>query len=163
MTVDFIIPCICTTENRRFSGMPLLKPQNMNRPHVQYWKAQCPCCGRGGIIEYPSVFKCLDAWNKMQKDLRHAQGIEIPFTQPKEQNGRCRCFTAPQCSCSDCPNSWFSVAEERYGEAAYDMGFEHVDCKNCYYNTGECKDCMFEGNPEFCPEESEDEKHETAE
>ena len=155
MTVDFIIPCICTTENRRFSGMPVLKPQNTNRPHTQYWRAQCPRCGRGGIIDYPSVFKCMDAWNKMQKGLYQSDGIEIPFTQPKEQNGRRGCFTAPQCSCGDCPNSWFSVAEERYGEVAYDMGFEHVDCKDCHYNTGKCEDCLFEGNPDYCPKEHE--------
>ena len=89
----------------------------------------------------------------MQKGLYQSNGIEIPFAQPKEQYGRRKCFSAPQCSYGDCPNSWFSVAEERYGESAYDMGFEHVDCKDCHYNTGKCEDCLFEGNPDYCEEE----------
>ena len=159
MTVDFIIKCICVAgeySNGLWHGLPELKVSNTNRPHTQYWRAQCPKCGRGGIIDYPSAFKCLDAWNKMQKDLYRAQGIEIPFAQPEQPSGRKACFTAPQCSCHDCPNAWHSEAVKRYGEnVADDMGMERIPCKECHYNTGKCEDCLFQGNPDYCPEESE--------
>ena len=54
-----------------------------------------------------------------------------------------QCFVNVHCSI-DCPNFQFDIADERYGYGiAEDMGFERISCKECYYNTGKCEDCLF--------------------
>lgn len=65
------------------------------------------------------------------------------------------CFSAPQCSTADCPNIQCDAFEDRYDCPASDAGLERIKCKDCYYNTGKCEDCLFQGNPDYCPEESE--------
>jgi hypothetical protein len=31
------------------------------------------------------------------------------------------------------------------------MGLEEIECKDCYYNSGECKDCLLKHSSD-CPE-----------
>jgi len=66
------------------------------------------------------------------------------------KNKRQECFVNGHC-CYDCPNFEIQTVEERYGAGiADDMGLEEVECKNCYYNSGECKNCLLENSPD-CP------------
>lgn len=63
---------------------------------------------------------------------------------------RQECFVNGHC-CYDCPNFEIQTVEERYGAGiADDIGLEEVECKNCYYNSGECKDCLLKNSPD-CP------------
>ena len=65
-----------------------------------------------------------------------------------------QCFVNAHCSC-DCPNAEYEMADDRYGFGiADDMGLEKVSCKQCYYDTGRCEDCLFEHSKE-CPEYKE--------
>lgn len=55
-----------------------------------------------------------------------------------------QCFTSCHCTCGDCPNVQYDIANNRYGFGiAEDMGLEKISCKECRYNTGKCKDCLF--------------------
>ena len=74
MTVDKIIPCVCTDHNPTvadsvYYGMPQLKVSGATSYHKQFWTAFCPVCGRGGCVEYKSAYLALKAWNDMQKSL----------------------------------------------------------------------------------------------
>ena len=54
-----------------------------------------------------------------------------------------KCFVNFHCS-YDCPNFTIDIANNRYGYGiAEDMGFKRIRCKECYYNTGKCEDCLF--------------------
>lgn len=62
-----------------------------------------------------------------------------------------KCFVNAHCS-YDCLNFQIDIANERYGYGiADDMGFEKVSCKDCCYNSCECKNCLFEYSRD-CPE-----------
>lgn len=65
---------------------------------------------------------------------------------------RKQCFTAPQCSCAECPNIQCDAIEERYDIPASDAGLERIKCKDCHYNTGKCEDCLFRFDKKECPE-----------
>ena len=55
-----------------------------------------------------------------------------------------QCFTSYHCTCGDCPNAQYDIADDRYGFGiAEDMGLEKISCKECRYNTGKCEDCLF--------------------
>ena len=59
-----------------------------------------------------------------------------------------QCFVNAHCSI-DCPNFQIDIVNERYGYGiAEDMGFKEISCKECYYNTGKCDDCLFFNDPE---------------
>ena len=82
MTVEHIIPCVCcdhikTTADGCYYGMPTLKVAGNYIKHLQFWVAECPNCGRGGIFEYKSAYLALKEWNEMQKDLYEMKGKEI--------------------------------------------------------------------------------------
>lgn len=63
---------------------------------------------------------------------------------------RQECFVNGHC-CYDCPNFDIQTADERYGYGiAEDMGLDEIKCKDCRYNSGECKDCLLENSPD-CP------------
>lgn len=63
------------------------------------------------------------------------------------------CFTNGHC-CYDCPNFSVDEFEEYFDLPASDAGLERIKCKDCYYNTGNCEDCLFQ-NTEDCPEVKE--------
>lgn len=66
-----------------------------------------------------------------------------------------QCFTSYHCTCGECPNAQYDIANNRYGFGiAEDMGLEKINCKECCYNTGKCEDCMFNGTDE-CTKEKE--------
>lgn len=52
------------------------------------------------------------------------------------------CFVCAACSYS-CPNPELE-----------ELGEPKIECEDCYDNSGECKDCLFE-NTKFCPETEE--------
>lgn len=59
---------------------------------------------------------------------------------------KCKGFSNIACINGNCPNAEYEAVNEKYGFGiADDMGLETVTCSKCYYNTGNCKDCMFEG------------------
>lgn len=60
------------------------------------------------------------------------------------------CFVCSACSFY-CPEAIVCEFEDIYDVPASDAGLEHVSCKECVYNSGICKDCLFLGCPE-CPE-----------
>lgn len=63
---------------------------------------------------------------------------------------RQKCFVNGHC-CYDCSNFEIQTVAERYGYGiAEDMGLEEVECKDCFYNSGECKDCLLKNSPD-CP------------
>ena len=66
------------------------------------------------------------------------------------------CFANVHCS-YDCPNFQVDEFESYYDLPASDAGLERIKCKDCYLNSGECEDCLFQ-NCKECPEV---EKHET--
>ena len=54
------------------------------------------------------------------------------------------CFSSFHCS-YDCPNFQIDIVNERYGYGiADDIGLEKINCNDCFYNSFECKDCIFE-------------------
>jgi len=76
MTVDKVIPCVCTypgdQEGRMESdfGMPQLVVRNGFSPHLQYYSAYCPRCGRGSKqSDFKSAYLALKYWNKFQSHL----------------------------------------------------------------------------------------------
>jgi len=61
------------------------------------------------------------------------------------------CFACASCS-FNCPNAAIESYDQRCGYGlAEDLGYELVECKECYYNSYECKDCLFDGDKEMCP------------
>lgn len=54
-----------------------------------------------------------------------------------------RCFVSVHCSL-DCPNFQIDMLDDRYGYGiSDDIGLERISCKDCYYNSGKCDDCIF--------------------
>ena len=168
MTVERVLPCICSSaklNDDRFCGMPVLQVVNTNRSNLQYWRVQCPKCGRGGILDFNSAYKALKSWNDMQRMLHNSVGVyKIPLAAHEcymPRTGKRKCFTAGACSGSECPNIQYDSIDEKYGYGiADDMGLERIKCKDCKYNTGKCEDCIFHGNPDYCPEVSDDAEEE---
>lgn len=85
MTVDRIIPCVCTPhpptlgDSVRY-GMPVLTPY-CTQPHKQYWTIKCPVCGRGGAgMEETSAYKALKKWNQLMRRCYKLEGKEIAYT-----------------------------------------------------------------------------------
>lgn len=61
------------------------------------------------------------------------------------------CFVNFHCS-SDCPNFQIYRVDQYYGYGiANDIGLKEISCKDCYYNSGKCEDCLFEHSQD-CPE-----------
>lgn len=43
-----------------------------------------------------------------------------------------QCFTNYHCTCGDCPNAQYDIADDRYGFGiAEDMELEKISCKEC--------------------------------
>ena len=62
------------------------------------------------------------------------------------------CFTAVQCTNGSCPNAQIDICDERYGFGiAEDIDLHKMSCRRCWYNTEQCKDCLFI-NSEVCEE-----------
>lgn len=60
-----------------------------------------------------------------------------------------KCFTCHKCGTSNCPSIEYDMADQRFGYGiADDMGLEKIQCKDCYYMTGKCEDCLFYESPE---------------
>lgn len=57
-----------------------------------------------------------------------------------------KCFVSPICNTADCPNI-----------QCINAGLDKIPCNLCYWNTGECKDCLFEKNPDYCSKEMKEE------
>ncbi len=71
MKVGKINPCVCTP-NPDFiadghAGMPHIKTYG---GADNYFEVFCPNCGRGGLIQFKSVYLALKDWNEMQQMLR---------------------------------------------------------------------------------------------
>lgn len=64
------------------------------------------------------------------------------------------CFVNEHCSYC-CPNFQVDYFEEKYDLPASEVGFERINCKECYLNSFECVDCYFE-NTDMCPEQKSD-------
>ena len=64
------------------------------------------------------------------------------------------CFVNSHC-CIDCPNFAIDEFENFYDLPASDAGLERTKCKDCHYETGLCKDCLFYNSKE-CPEYKEE-------
>ena len=67
--------CVCwsgerNAENDWWDGMPHLKIVDNGLVNNHAYVAYCPKCGRGGIIEFPTVYKALKDWNEMQQSLK---------------------------------------------------------------------------------------------
>ena len=84
MTVDRIIPCVCTPhpptagDSVRY-GMPVLTAYG-SQPHEQCWTIKCPVCGRGGIwIEETSAYKALQKWNQLMRRCYRLEEKEIAY------------------------------------------------------------------------------------
>lgn len=57
---------------------------------------------------------------------------------------KCRSFCADKCINGYCPN-----IPSEYDEQEYTKG---IKCSECWFNTGKCSDCIFEGS-EICVKE----------
>ena len=64
-----------------------------------------------------------------------------------------QCFCNAHCS-YDCPNFRADEFEDHFDLPASEAGLERIKCKECYLNSGECEDCLFQ-NSEECPEVKE--------
>ena len=74
MTVEHIIPCICTKHpptaaDKSTYGMPILTVSDGLVSNKQFYSATCPVCRRGELIYSNSPFKALKHWNEMQEKL----------------------------------------------------------------------------------------------
>lgn len=83
MTVERITPCVCcdhdpTGADSVYYGMPILRVAGNYTPHRQYWEAQCPACGRGGIFQYKSAYLALKHWNELMDRCYRMEGKQIP-------------------------------------------------------------------------------------
>lgn len=65
------------------------------------------------------------------------------------------CFVNGHC-CYNCPNANIEEFEDYYDLPAEEAGYERIKCKDCYLNSGECEDCLFQFDKKECPELSED-------
>ena len=86
MTVDKIIPCICcdhppSVDDRSEYGMPVLKLANSSIPHLQFYTAECPFCGRGGVLQFKSAYLALKNWNEMQQQLYESEHKPIIYQE----------------------------------------------------------------------------------
>ena len=63
------------------------------------------------------------------------------------------CFCSIYCVNGYCPHALGEEHRSRDDDIyfAYE-GMERLSCRQCWYNTGLCKDCIFENNAEACPE-----------
>lgn len=81
MTVEHIIPCVCSKPDGEYVssdyGMPQLKVHGNYIKHKQFWQIYCPNCGRSGCREYKSPYLALKDWNEMQKQLYEYKKKEI--------------------------------------------------------------------------------------
>lgn len=65
-----------------------------------------------------------------------------------------KCFVCVLSGTFDCPAVAYEAYNDRFGyDAAGDLGYEKISCKNCYHNTGKCEDCLFQNVSEVCHEE----------
>lgn len=62
------------------------------------------------------------------------------------RSAKCHAFTPIECVNGHCPRV-LSEEYEWYEDAGYDAS---KGCKHCRYNTGNCKDCIFEKTAD-CP------------
>lgn len=81
MTVDHIIPCVCTPHpptcaDRTTYGMPVLTACGYIS-RKQFWKIKCPVCGRGGLSEFRSSYKALKDWNHIMERCYEMEKKEI--------------------------------------------------------------------------------------
>lgn len=65
---------------------------------------------------------------------------------------RHKCFVNLHCS-YDCPNFAVDEFEYIYDIPASDAGLEWIQCRDCYYNTGKCEDCLLY-NSEVCHDQA---------
>lgn len=92
MTVDKIIPCICTdhapnSSDSVFYGMPELQVQNGYKAHTQFWSYRCPNCGRGGTaLQFKSPYLALKDWNEMQTELYAEQNRKIQIFEENDND-----------------------------------------------------------------------------
>jgi len=64
--------------------------------------------------------------------------------EPEQVLSNKKCFFNAHCCTSDCPNIQFDIADQRYGYGiAEDMGLKRISCKECYYYTCKCENCLF--------------------
>ena len=61
------------------------------------------------------------------------------------------CFVNGHC-CYNCPNAQIDEFEDYYDLPAQEAGLEHIKCKDCYLNSGQCEDCLFQFDPKECPD-----------
>lgn len=71
-------------------------------------------------------------------------------------NKRKPCFVNGHCA-YNCPNFQCDEFEERFDLPASEAGYERIKCKDCYLNSGECEDCLFQFDSKECPEVNSDE------
>jgi len=64
------------------------------------------------------------------------------------------CFVNGHC-CYDCPNAAIEAFEDYYDLPAEEAGYERIKCKDCYLNSGECEDCLFQFDKKECHELNE--------
>ena len=76
MTVDKVIPCVCTYPGDQEEGMesdygmPQLVVINGLASHLQFYSAYCPRCGRGSKqSDFKSAYLALKHWNTLQRFL----------------------------------------------------------------------------------------------
>lgn len=60
------------------------------------------------------------------------------------------CFVNGHCA-YDCPNFQLDEFEEWFDLPASEAGLERIKCKDCYFNSFECDDCLFQHSAD-CPE-----------
>lgn len=90
MTVEHIIPCICTKHpptaaDKSTYGMPILTVSDGLVSNKQFYSATCPVCRRGGLISSNSSYKALMRWNEMQEKLYAFEKREIIYYDDFEQ------------------------------------------------------------------------------
>lgn len=91
MTVDKIIPCICTDHppyagDSCYYGMPQLKISGNYIPHKQFFTAFCPNCGRGGAEEFNSPYLALKDWNNFQEGLYEYHKREVIYYEDLDKH-----------------------------------------------------------------------------
>ena len=61
---------------------------------------------------------------------------------------RNKCFVNGHCA-YDCPNFEIDTLEDYWDLPAQEAGLERIKCKECYLNTFDCEDCLFQ-NTDMC-------------